>query len=176
MLLEERRPESVTIEHSRFGLAVIRDQKPLSMARIATTLTDATPQEFLRFINQRVFFWPNEVRLSRMNGSPAYRDDVQLVFVVRMADVVAEHHSQIRLSPMNSGATRPFAFPRSVGMFQTIEEFERRNSDPVAEITVEVGVPNVWRLTERLEIWRGGEKVRVLRRPYNESLVRRIRK
>ncbi len=45
----ERRPESITITHPKHGTAVIRDQKPMREAAIASCLTDMTPRNGTKF-------------------------------------------------------------------------------------------------------------------------------
>lgn len=176
----KHRPATVPIEHERYGTAMIRDQKPMSVSRIAASLTDAAPDAFFRFLNGRVFFWPTEKRLATMNAARAYREQDQTVFVLASEPLIAEYEKRIRLSPMNSGATTPFAHPRSIGMFKRVNEFDYESrskyADPIAEVTIDAGVDNIMEFVERIEIWRGGEKIRRLNRPYDLSLLERLSK
>jgi hypothetical protein len=166
-----RRPNTIPIDAPRYGTAYIRDQRPLSEPRIAASLRGATVPEFLRFINGQVFFWSTQGRLIGMNEARAYRGSAQLVFVVKTESLVNAHLRRIRLSPMNSGCTTPFAHPRSIEMFRPIADFDRPT---VVELTVERSVPDIWDHVERLEIWQDGERVRRLNRPYDGSLARRL--
>lgn len=166
-----RRPDTIPIESPLYGTAYIRDQCPLSEPRIAASLTGATVPEFFRFINGQVFFWPTQDRLIGMNDARAYRGMAQLVFVVNTRSLVDAHLRRIRLSPMNSGCTTPFAHPRSIEMFRPIADFDRPR---VVELTVEHGVPDIWNHVERLEVWQDGKRVRRLNRPYDKSLARRL--
>jgi hypothetical protein len=43
-----------------YGTVVLRDQKPLNIARLSTALTVGSTKIFLAFINGRTFFWPTE--------------------------------------------------------------------------------------------------------------------
>jgi len=59
VLRSRRRPESVVIDHPAHGRAVLRHQRPLSEARLATALTDGmTVAEWLRMLNSFVFILP----------------------------------------------------------------------------------------------------------------------
>ena len=171
----DHRPDDVVLDHPIHGTVVLRDQKPLSVARLKTALTAGSTEDFLSFINGRVFFWPTEDRLSTMNGARAYRDRPQLVLVVRAATLLATREDRVRLSRINSGATMPFAWPRSTATFQVLGEYDwSPGKRKVAEITIERGVPDIWGHVERLEVWRGGEHVRVLRKPWDETLLGRV--
>ena len=161
------RPANVVIEHEVHGTAVVRDQKPLTMDGLRQSITDGTtPEDFLHFLNRRVFFWLTEARLSTMNGARAYRSDEKLVYVLDTASLIAEYGDRVLLSPMNSGATLPYAHPRSVAMFKSVADYDfearARKPDPVVELTVEGGVPNVGAHVTRAEIWRGGVRLRGL--------------
>jgi hypothetical protein len=150
----------------------------MSVSRIRASLQDATVEEFFRFLNQRTFFWLSERRLATMNNARAYRENMQVVFVVPTRKLLIAYRDKVRLSPMNSGATSPFAHPRSLAMFRTIDEFDfgarAKATDPIAELTVDGGVTSVMRLVERLELWRAGTLIRRLDAPYDQALVDRV--
>jgi len=162
------RPANVVIRHPVHGTAVVRDQKPLTMRGLRESITDGTtPEDFLHFLNRRVFFWLTESRLRRMNAARAYRADEKLVYVLDTASLIARHADRVLLSPMNSGATLPYPHPRSVAMFKSVADYDfaarADRADPVVELTVEGGVPDISAHVVRAEIWRGGERVRELR-------------
>jgi hypothetical protein len=172
----ERRPDDVVFEHDEHGTIVLRDQKPLSMARLTGALTEGSAGDFLAFINGRVFFWPTEERLKTMNAARAYRDRAQVVFVVQTAPVLSAHADRVRLSRINSGATMPYAFKRSIGTFQRPDDYDWSGGKrQVAEVTIEGGVPDIWAYVERLELWRNGERLKTLKAPYDKTLLRRVK-
>jgi hypothetical protein len=172
----ERRPDEVVFEHDEHGTIVLRDQKPLSMARLTGALTEGTPSDFLAFINGRVFFWPTEERLKTMNAARAYRERAQLVFVVRTVPMLNAYADRVRLSRINSGATMPYAFERSIETFQRLEDYDWSGGKrQVAEVTIEGGVSNIWAYVERLDIWQNGERLKTLKAPYDETLLRRVK-
>jgi hypothetical protein len=161
-VIERRhRPDNITIRHPVHGTAVVRDQKPLTIAGLQKSIEDGvSPEEFLHFLNRRVFFWLTEARLARMNRARAYRDYEKLVYVVDTGSLLDECADRILLSPMNSGATLPMPWPRSIGMFKSIEDYDfearRKKADPIVELTVEGGIPNLGAHLVRTEIWKGG--------------------
>ena len=172
------RPYSVVLTDTLLGEAVIRDQRPMSTSRVAASLTDASPEQFFRFLNGRVFFWLAERRLATMNAARAYRDRPQLVLSLDTSRLVKAYEHAIRLSPINSGATSPFAWPRSIGMFKRIRAFDYaarlKAADPIAELTVDHGVPDIMKFVDRMEIWKGGNRERRLNRPYDATLAARV--
>jgi hypothetical protein len=172
----ERRPEDVVLVGRSGEVVVLRDQRPLSMTLLARVLTEGTPGDFLNHVNRRVFFWPTVERLITMNGARAYRDRTQLVFVVDTSSLLKAHSHNILLSRINSGSTTRFAVKRSIGIFQRPADYDwssgKRN---IAEITVEDGVPDIWEHVRKLQTWRNGGSLTTLRRPYDDTLLQRLR-
>jgi len=171
----ERRPDDVVFDHEEHGTIVLRDQRPLSVARLANVLTEGSVDDFLAFINGRVFFWPTEDRLKTMNGARAYHDRPQLVLVIRTLPLLLAHEREVLLSRINSGSTTRFAVERSIATFQRPHDYDwsggRRQ---IAEVTVAGGVPDVWRYVERVEVWCNAERLRIVKPPYDASMVGRV--
>jgi len=161
--LEQRhRPESVRIEHPVHGSAVIRDQKPMRDADLDRALQDGlTPQEWYSILNAHVFFWPTQERLERMLGARAYRDREHLVMTVETSELLRTLGGHVRLSHLNSGATRPFAWPRGRDCFRPLADYgyhERlgRGLDAVAEVAIVRSVPDVHRFVLLVEVAKAG--------------------
>jgi len=169
-LLTSKRPNSVPIKHRRHGTVVIRDQKPLNDRKLAGSLTGGvTLPQWYRMLNERVFFWLSEDRLMTLMGADAYRDEAHDVLVVRTAPLVRDYRRRIRLTAMNTGATRPMAFPRGTETFQRIRDYPfadrvGRRLEPIMELTVLDGVPDIRRYIERVERWNKLQLTRVLYR------------
>jgi hypothetical protein len=121
----KHRPETVEIHHPIHGTASIRDQKPMSDASLARALagTGLAPADWYRLLNQRVFFWTTEERLGRMLAAAPYRELNHTLLTVDTRLLLERHQERVTLSPINSGATRPMAAPRSPTTFQPIESF-----------------------------------------------------
>jgi uncharacterized protein DUF7002 len=162
-ILRARRAQSVPLEHSVHGAAVVRDQIPLSEARLATCLIDMTLAEWLDALNSRVFFWLNESHLEKLLGARAYRDSEHDVITVDCADLIERHSKRITLSPINSGATMYTPPPRGRDTFLPIAAYpfeERRRArglgHAVVELAVDGGVPDIRDVAVRVERRRAG--------------------
>lgn len=147
------RPESVAIEHPVYGRAWIRDQKPMDDAGLRRALQDGlAPEQWYRILNQRVFFWLREERLLRLLNARAYSSRPHNVLIIDTAAVVRAHADNITLSPINSGATKPYPWPRGRTTFKSISDYpflERRASRPLADAVVELAVsPSVPAIAE----------------------------
>lgn len=162
-LEESHRPESIAIHHPEHGEAVIRDQKPMRHSDLERALQDGlTPVEWYRILNGHVFLWPTEERLGRMLNARAYRDSEHLVLTVDTAGLIDAHSDTIRLSRLNSGATRPMAHPRGRDCFLPMVDYPfhdrlRRGLDPVAEVAVLRSVPDIFEIVSLVEIRRARE-------------------
>jgi len=159
-LLTQRRPESEAIDHPKFGSAVIRDQKPLIDSKLKSSLTGGLKlEDWYRTLNDRVFFWLTEERLLTLMSAEAYRDAAHDVLILRTRDLVAAHEVDIELTAMNTGATRPMAFPRGRETFKKISAYPfddrvARRLEPVIELTVLGRVPKIAEYVERVERWK----------------------
>lgn len=126
-------------------------------------LTDMSPEQWLTILNDRVFFWLHPAKLDRLLGAKRYRDLEQDVLVVDTGSLLDAHEVNVRLSPMNSGATLyPNAPARGSDTFATIERYpyaQRRRGRPVSEAVTELavigGVHDVAKHVIRVERRRG---------------------
>jgi hypothetical protein len=166
------RPEPVMVQHPHHGSAVIRDQKPMNDSGLLRCLDGMTPEAWYRHLNLRVFFWLSEERLNRMLNAGAYRNNAHLVLILDSSRLLERHAEVVMLAPINTGATKPFPHPRGVDTFKRMNEYpfddwakRRHGVDPVVELAVDQGVPDVWDLTVRLERRRGAQTLEVLAAP-----------
>jgi len=156
-----RRAQGVLLTHPTYGTARIRDNKPLSEAKLAACLTDMTVSAFLRLLNRRVFFWPTRGRVESLRNARAYRDSSHLVIEVRTERLLEAHAEAITLSPINSGSTAYVAQPRGSQTFRSIEDYDfegwrRRRGSPlkaIAEVAVDYAVPEIESMCTGVEIW-----------------------
>ena len=96
------RRQSEKITHPQYGSAVIRDQKPIvNETRLAKCLQGATPEEWLRLLNSKVFFWLDRARLDRLRSARAYRQQKHLILTLNTRKVVDDYSAQITLCAMN---------------------------------------------------------------------------
>ncbi|MFL5612430.1 MAG: DUF7002 family protein [Gemmatimonadaceae bacterium] len=169
----ERRPRSVVIEHAVHGRAVIRDQKPMDDKGLVRALQDGlTPRAWYKLLNKHVFFWTSETRLQKLLSAREYRQRRQLVLTIRTSDLLALYERDVLLSPMNSGATKPYPHPRGRKTFLPMSEYplaawrrKRPKGDSVVEVLVKGGVRGIAALVEKAEHLAGGRAVEVIYPP-----------
>ncbi len=167
---KERRPENVVIEHPTFGRAVVRDQKPMNDAGLRRCLQDGlTPTEWYQLLNTRVFFWLTRARLQRLLTARPYRDLEHDVLELDTAPLVAAYYDRVTLSPINSGATKPFPRDRGRDTFLSIENYpyaawraRRPAGERVVELSVVGGVSGVEQFVRRASTMKGDQRVGIL--------------
>jgi hypothetical protein len=146
---EARRPNSVEIQHRKYGKAVIRDQKPLSEKRLKSCLKGCDVRTWLLMLNNRVFLWLDLARLKTMMSAKAYAGKRHTILTLDTLTLVHAHRERITLCPLNSGCTSPFAWPRGPHSFMPLGEYpfkDRKNRGPygqVVELAVKDGVSDV---------------------------------
>lgn len=153
-----RRPEGVKLSAPGLEGAVVRDQKPMDDASLARCLQDGlAPADWYRLLNSRVFFWLSRTRLLRLLGARPYRMAAHDVLELDTAALVAAYADRITLSPINSGATRPFGVARGLATFLPIADYPyarwrtaRPRGEHVVELAVTGGVPDVARFVRRV--------------------------
>lgn len=139
------------ITHPVHGTAIIRDQKPLIESRLRSALQDGmTPQEWYTLLNRKTFFWVSARQAEILRTARAYEGLRQTLIVVDCARLLARHGDRVTLCPINSGATRPMAWPRGRRSFLPPSEYpfqelrkKRGPKNAVVELTVEHSVPDI---------------------------------
>ncbi|MFC0389114.1 DUF7002 family protein [Muricoccus vinaceus] len=165
-----RRPENVAIEHPKLGRAVIRDQKPMDDAGLMRCLQDGlTPEDWYKLLNDRVFMWLTRDRLHRLLTARPYRTLEHDVLELDAAPLVVAHRTRVTLSPINSGATKPFPRDRGKDTFLSVEDYpyaqwrgKRKAGERAVELAVIGGIPDVGPFVRRVLRMRGEEIVTVL--------------
>ena len=157
-LERKHRPESVEIRHPEYGVAVIRDQKPMRESALAQCLVGMTPEQWYRTLNRHVFFWVDSERLETLLSARAYRRRTHTVISVDTAQLLEFHGPNVRLSPINSGSTIYNPRPRGVNTFLKMRDYpfeDRRRtrgvSNAVAELAVQYGVSDISQTVVRVD-------------------------
>lgn len=167
---EGRRAAGVVLEHPVHGRAVIRDNKPMDDEGLRRCLRDGLqPADWYRILNARVFFWLSRKRFTKLLGARTYAARAHDVLEVDARALVDAHRAGITLSPINSGATRPFAAPRGRDTFLPVDDYpyaawraKRAKGERVVELAVSPGVPDIERLVLRVTRMGGGEGERTI--------------
>ena len=147
----ERRMASVTLTHPAHGRAIITDNLPLIMPSLSACLDDRLcASDWLRMLNERVFFWPDEAGLARLLGARMNRKRDREVLVFDTLSLARRHAERMDLSAINSGATMRRAARRGLSTFVPLQShgYEawrrlRGRRDRVCEVTVRGGVRDV---------------------------------
>jgi hypothetical protein len=117
-------------------IVYIRDQQPLTKA-LDRCLTDGWKREqFIRFLNDRVFFWPTEKRLGL--HFERYQDESPVILRLPTAAVIQQNKNPL-FTHLNSGATRCIpkyrgAPPRGKDTFRSAKRYDKTVGS-VAEVT-----------------------------------------
>ena len=146
-----RRGHWIRIECPGMPEAVLRDQKPMTDKGLEKALGGKVePWRWYELVNSMVFFWPTKKRLKTMLSAKAYEDVSHDVLVVDTRKLVQLECSNIRLSRMNSGCTKPYPHKRDMGLFKEFSDypFESRwlkygKAKAVAEVCVLRGVERI---------------------------------
>jgi hypothetical protein len=152
------------------GTATIRDQAPLREQFLIPALTDMTVVEWLAVLNNRVFFWLHTDKLTGLLNARRYRKHEQDVLTIDTRTLFESYESNIRLSPINSGATLyPNAPQRGsttflpVGVYPfAVRRKGRTLADAITELAVIGGVPGVTKHVLAVDRYQGPEVLRTL--------------
>ncbi len=142
-LTRERRPEKVTLQHRQLGSAVIRDNKPIHDSLLDRCLEGMDKEDWYDLLNGRVFFWLTRRQLEKFLCAQTYRSEEHTVLTLSTARLLERQRDDVRLSPINSGATHPGSLsPRGVGTFASIGDYSieqysyRRRDERIRELAV----------------------------------------
>lgn len=141
------RPEKVAIGPAGNQI-ILRDQKPMEPSRLEKALRgEVTPEEWYKFLNDKVFMWAQEHRLFGLLGARAYRKLEHDVLTIKTAALIEKHADRVWLCPMNSGNTFPMPHIRGLDTFQRIASYPtKRNGLPakeVVEVVVDYNIPDI---------------------------------
>jgi hypothetical protein len=142
------RPEMMTVESKAHTPIIIRDQKPMAENRLRLALGEKiTPNDWYRFLNNKVFFWATEERLHKLLNAKFYKEMVHDVLTIDTSSFMNEYEDQVNICHMNSGNTWPMPHPRDFGVFKSINDYPTKTTGgpvrEVAEVTIQYSVPNV---------------------------------
>lgn len=120
----------------------IRDQHPINSA-LDRCLTDGacTVEQFIYHLNKRVFMWPSYNRMN--NHFQTYKHDNPIIMRFSTQDLFELNSNNIKLSKINSGATRCVGHyngnpaPRGYNTFKTFAQLSDSRVGDIAEVTFE---------------------------------------
>lgn len=140
-LLTTVRPERVRLELPDVGTAVLRDQCPLDVERLAGVLDGMDVVEWLQLLNRHVFFFPSETAMLALRNASSYVDEPCVTLQLRSSSLLESYGSLVRVTSINTGNTRPPGVPARRGptTFRSVKDHTR----VVKEVAVPYGVPDL---------------------------------
>jgi len=162
-----QRRENVTIKSAKYGIAVIRDQKPLHEGALQKLIDGMEPREFYKLLNGKTFFWVRRQRLENLLGARAYRGRSHTVLTVDTSILLKKHADEVWLSHINSGAIFGSG-RRGVGTFKRISEYpfdemkKKKKDDAIVELAVDYGVKDIADFVVRVETWVEGKPTEII--------------
>jgi hypothetical protein len=152
-LTTRRRPTEVKIAHAALGTATLNDNAPLSDKALHACLDDGlTPEQWLRALNQRVFFWADASGVSRLLGARMNRGRPRAVLAFDTLRLAHAHAQRMEICPINSGATIRRPARRGLATFAPLLDTDyprwqrqRGTRDRIVEIVVRDRVPDIAR-------------------------------
>ncbi len=147
----ERRQKPVRLDDAAGNCAIISDNAPISMKALANCLDHGlTPQDWLRALNRRIFFWADEARLQKLILAKNNRGQQKSVLVLKTLTVAEAYSHNIELCAINSGATVRRAARRGAATFTPLGAFSyhewralRGRRDSICEVTFSDAIPDV---------------------------------
>lgn len=138
----QRRATAVPLAHPEHGMAVIRDQKPLHIGKLATALTgDMTVEQWLTMLDSLAFFFPTEKTMAAMLKVYGETEPV-VILTVATRSLVRDYEPWIRLAAINTGSVQRKPALRGPDTFVRISRFDHR-AKTVKEVAIKEGVPDL---------------------------------
>ncbi len=144
------------------GHATLRDQKPLTLSKLERLVEGITPENYIRLINDRVYFYMKPADVEKVRGvRDAAESQPQLMLTLDSRRLLADYQGSVRVAKINTGATIGMQGRRGPRTWLAIDKFPGRATE-VKEFTVLDGISDVTPYLVSAEIWQGGEKLEVL--------------
>ena len=155
------RPASITMSHPQYGVAVVRDQKPMSETKLRSCLIGMEPREWYELLNRKVFFWPTKERFIGLLNARAYRDSPHVIVEVDTSILLDQLLDRTTLSRINSGSTVYLPVSRGRETFLSLSEYPQDwwRKRRLGEVAVDYGIPNIEDMVTSVEEWEGSSKL-----------------
>jgi len=167
---EERRSDSIVLEHTKMPPAVVRDQLPMTDAGLLRCLPKhMAPPDWYKLLNQKTFFWLTKKRLIRLLNAGTYRDEAHDVLEVDTQGLLNNYFKKIWFCPMNSGCTKPMPHPRDEKTFLRIPKYpysewrsKRPRGERVVEFAIDHGVLDIRKYVTRVVEMKRDKEIRTI--------------
>jgi len=140
------RRSKMYVKHPGLGIICIRDQIPMRDWPEQDLFLDefiddgVTSQEWLEFLNGKVFFWTSKYELTKMLCAWQYRNKPQWIIKISARDLLEQHKENAFVSNQNTGSlySRKKRGPET---FVPLLDSPIRSD--IIELAVDYGVPNL---------------------------------
>lgn len=151
LLETSRRAVAVSLHNPSHESVILNDQAPLNEEALKRCLDDnLTPDEWLKLLNKRVFFWPSKENLHRHLNARFNRTRSREILIVNTLSLSQAYAENIELCPINSGVTFRKAARRGKSTFTPLLKYSfaewsklRGQRDKVQELTVLHQIPDI---------------------------------
>lgn len=152
-LMTGRRIDRVPLDHPAYGHIVINDNRPLSVAKLAKVLDDGlSPADWLRMLNERVFFFTSKKPLETLQGAQLNRGEAKDLIEVDTLALATRYWNAMEIVPFNSGNTNYAAARRGIATFAPLRatSYEkwrwrrgRKSPDTIKEVAIRGSVSDL---------------------------------
>ena len=151
LLETRRRPVSVVIKHPAYGQVTLTDNAPLSEVALSKCLDDGLkPWDWIRLLNQRVFFWVDEKSLNTHLTANIKHGEQRVVLAFDTLSLVGACDKRVELAAINTGSTIRRPARRGLSTFAPAHLYSYREwqqlrggRDRIKELTVKGAVRDV---------------------------------
>lgn len=139
-LLRERRegPESLKLPEGQ--TAVLTDQRPLNVTKLASALDNMEVADWLWMLNGMCFLYPSEDEIATLQKA-AHAEEPVVVLTLNSRPLVEHFGSLIRLASINTGAVLYGAARRGPRTFLSIDQFPKTKK--VKEVALLSDIPDL---------------------------------
>lgn len=140
------RRNKVPIKHPKHGYIYIRDQFPMLDWPEQSIYLDelleekVTRQEWLEFLNSKVFFWVTRSELIKMLCALQYRGKPQWIITVNSRALLEQYIDKAYLSDQNTGSLYSRR-RRGPSTFVPFVDYPIRST--IIELAIDYGIPNL---------------------------------
>jgi hypothetical protein len=140
------RRNKVSIKHPTHGVLVLRDQVPMfdwpeQGIYLDKLLEDnVTRQDWLKFLNGKIFFWVSRYELNKMLCARQYRDKPQWIITVDTRALLEQYVENAYVSDQNTGSLYS-GRKRGPSTFMPFVESPVKSN--IIELAIDYGIPNI---------------------------------
>lgn len=150
------RRTKVPIEHPNYGVLVIRDQFPMldwpKQGIYLDELLYVPREDWLKFLNSKVFFWVSRYELIKMLCAYKYSGKSQWIITVNTRTLLQQYVDKAYVSDQNSGSLYS-GRKRGPSTFVPLAKSPIKSN--IIELAIDYGIPNISDFVISVHEWIG---------------------